>query len=172
LSGGGGPTVNPGILPPGTGQIFPQIDSKFPAGEGGFKPFGGSPGGGVKAMPPGGIIGRNPEGGLGQPARLGPQRVNPVGGVIGEGGPGMMGGGRGLPSGTRSGSNAAGRGGVKMTGQQPYGQTTGRHSSRRAESHDAVWDPDNPWTTDEGVDPVVLPAPEQRVDPGPAIGLG
>jgi hypothetical protein len=33
------------------------------------------------------------------------------------------------------------------------------------------WDPNNPWETAEGVPPVVLPPSEQRIDPGPAIGL-
>jgi hypothetical protein len=34
------------------------------------------------------------------------------------------------------------------------------------------WNPDNPWDTAHGVDPVVAPAPDQRrIDPGPAIGL-
>ena len=33
------------------------------------------------------------------------------------------------------------------------------------------WDPDNPWETVQGVPPVLLPPVEQRVDPGPAIGL-
>jgi hypothetical protein len=35
------------------------------------------------------------------------------------------------------------------------------------------WDPDNPWETEEGVAPVVLPPAEAgRLDPGPAIGQG
>jgi hypothetical protein len=109
-------------------------------------------------MPPGGIIGKTPGG---EPAagRFGPQRVNPVGGVIGE-----SGGGRGTIGG-------GGRGGMSSHGNQPYGQAGGR-SGRRGQSEDIAWDPDNPWATDEGVDPVVLPAVEQRIDPGPAIGLG
>ncbi len=42
---------------------------------------------GMRAMPAGGIIGQAPGAGLGQPAagRTGARRVNPVGGVIGEG---------------------------------------------------------------------------------------
>jgi hypothetical protein len=188
LPGGGGPTINPGIMPPGTGSILPKGTlpaggGKFPVGEGNFKPFGGVPEGGLKAMPPGGIIGRTPGGGLGEPAagRFGPQRVNPIGGVIGEsgGGPGMIGGGgRGSASGVRGAGpdrgNAAGggRGGMGSNGNQPYGQAGGRRGGRRGQSEDMAWDPDNPWATDEGVDPVVLPAVEQRIDPGPAIGLG
>lgn len=181
LPGGGGPTINPGIMPPGTGPILPNgslpTGGNFPRGEGGFKPFGGAPEGGLRAMPPGGIIGRAPGVGLGEPnaGRFGPQRVNPVGGVIGEptAGPGMMGGGRGVAAGARGGSVAAGHGGLSSAGgQQPYGQLGGRRSGRRGQAEDATWDPDNPWATGEGVDPVVLPPVEQRIDPGPAIGLG
>jgi len=48
----------------------------------------------------------------------------------------------------------------------------GGRAGRRGKSDEAMsWDPDNPWDTDEGVAPVVLPIAEQRVDPGPAIGL-
>lgn len=177
LPGGGGPSVSPGIMPPSTGPFLPNGTlppgaAKFPVAEGGFKPFGGVPEGGLKAMPPGGIIGRTPGGALGEPAagRFGPQRVNPVGGVIGESGgsPGMV-GGRGVTPGMRGG--AGGRGGMNAA-QQPYGQPGSRRSGRRGQSEDTAWDPDNPWATDEGVDPVVLPMAEQRIDPGPAIGLG
>jgi hypothetical protein len=48
------------------------------------------------------------------------------------------------------------------------GRSTGRHGEGDEQSR---WDPDNPWQTDEGVAPVVLPSQEQRVDPGPAIGF-
>jgi hypothetical protein len=182
LPGGGGPTVNSGVMPPGTGPFLPNgtlpTGGNFPKGGGsGFKPFGGVPERGLKAMPPGGIIGQTP-GALGEPnaGRFGPQRVNPVGGVIGgepASGPSMMGGGRGAAPGVRGGSAAAGRGGVGAGGtQQSYGQLGGRRSGRRGRSDDMAWDPDNPWATDEGVDPVVLPPVEQRIDPGPAIGLG
>jgi hypothetical protein len=177
--GGGGPTINPGILPPGTGPILPNGTlppggGKFATGEGGLKAFGGAPEGGLKAMPPGGIIGRTPGGALGEPTtgRLGPQRVNPVGGVIGESGgsPSMLGGGRGAAPGMRGGNATAGRSGINAA-QQAYGQTGGRRSRRPGQPEETSWDPDNPWATDEGVDPVVLPAPEQRIDPGPAIGI-
>lgn len=173
LPTGGGPGVSSGLIPPGTGPVFPNStlppgSGKFSLGEGSLKPFGGVPEGGLKAMPPGGIIGKTVSGGLGEPAagRFGPQRVNPVGGVIGEsgGGPGMMGGGRGAPAGMR-GRNAA------TGGQEPYGPTGARRSGKRGHGDDTAWDPDNPWATDEGVAPVVLPTAEQRIDPGPAIGL-
>jgi hypothetical protein len=187
LPGGSGPTFNPGILPPGTGPILPNGSlptrgGKFPLGEG-LKSFGGVREGGLRAMPPGGIIGKAPGGGLGEPAagRLGPQRVNPVGGVIGESGgsPGIMGGGgraaasgvRGSGVAGRGNAGAAGRGGITGNGNQAYGQAGGRRGGRRGQSEDTIWDPDNPWATEEGVEPVVLPPVEQRIDPGPAIGL-
>jgi hypothetical protein len=55
---------------------------------------------------------------------------------------------------------------------QPMGTLGGRNGGRKGDAEEALhWDPDNPWETAEGVSPVVLPATEQRVDPGPAIGL-
>lgn len=191
LPGGAGPiTTGPGVLPPGTGPFIPNgtlprtTTGNLPGEGGGFKSFGGGlPDGGLKAMPPGGMIGKAPGGGLGEPgaARFGTQRVNPVGGVIGESGAGgrgaggfngesMMGGGRGAAPGARGGST--GRTGMRgAVSEQPYGQAGGRRSGRRDQSEDMRWDPDNPWATEEGVDPVVLPPVEQRIDPGPAIGL-
>lgn len=180
LPSGGGPTVNPGIVPPNVGPFLPNgtlpPGSSFPNGEGAFKPFGGAPEGGLKAMPPGGIIGKTPGAAPREPGidRFGPQRVNPVGGVIGEPttGPGVMGGGRGAASGVRGGGGMASRRGIRAAGsQQPYGQLGNRSSGRRDQADDMSWDPNNPWTIDEGVDPVVLPPLEQRIDPGPAIGL-
>jgi hypothetical protein len=126
-------------------------------------------------MPPGGIIGKAPGVGLEEPGapRFGTQRVNPVGGVIGEpGSMGVMGGGRGAAPATRGSSVAPGGGMRGNTSGQSYGQVGGRRAGRRDKSEDARWDPDNPWATEEGVEPVVLPPMEQRIDPGPAIGLG
>jgi len=125
-------------------------------------------------MAPNGVIGGVPRGGspargagvvgLGQPgAGRTASRVNPVGGVIGEG-QGSLGTRRGATGGMSASEHTAGTG--------MYGQGAGRRSSRRDEADGAHWDPDNPWEITEGIDPVVLPAPVQRVDPGPAIGLG
>jgi hypothetical protein len=51
-------------------------------------------------------------------------------------------------------------------GQQGRGR--GRRGEGDANTH---WDPDNPWATDEGVDPVVLPPSDpDPIDPGPFIG--
>jgi hypothetical protein len=114
-------------------------------------------------MPPGGVIGGVPGGGLGQPGatRPGARRINPVGGVIGEG---------------RQGPAASGRSAGRGTGahgtlsEEPFAQA-GNRRGRHDQNGGNYWDPDNPWETDEGVDPVVLPPREQRIDPGPAIGL-
>jgi hypothetical protein len=183
LPGGGGPINGPGVLPPNTGPFVPGGPSpigsgKFPPSEGGFRPFGsGAPETGLRAMPPGGIIGRVPSGpAIGEPSatRFGTQRVNPVGGVIGEPsvGTSMMGGGRGVPPGARGAGVSRSRGGMRAVSEQPYVQPSGRRSGRRDQPEDERWDPDNPWATAEGVDPVVLPPVEQQIDPGPAIGLG
>jgi hypothetical protein len=187
---GSGPITNVGALPPGTAPFIPGGNrpptTATSLGEGGLRPIGGGlPGGGLRAMPPGGIIGKAPAGGLGESgtARFGTQRVNPVGGVIGEpgasgvsgrslggsNGESMMGGGT---RGGRIGQPGRAAGGMRgAISEQPYGQAGGRRPGRRDESNDMHWDPDNPWTTEEGVDPVVLPPGEQRVEPGPAIGL-
>ena len=168
---GGSPLPNvitPTPLPPGMpGGTRPM--GQLPPGMGGGRGFlgeslgrpgiGGMPGG-VRAMPPGGVIGGMPGVGLGQPAIGGrsASRVNPVGGVISP----NNSGGRGGPTGGRAGVTA---------GQSivPAGGRNGRNSD---EADDTLrWDPDNPWETAEGVSPVVLPHSEQRIDPGPAIGL-
>jgi hypothetical protein len=167
--GGGGPLPNPGLLPPSTGLLpggtSPLTPTTPGVGRGGpgvpregfLRSGGGLPEGGMRAIAPGGIIGGSPgTRGLGQlgTGGAGVRRVNPVGGVIGEGEGGV---------GSR---RVAGVGGM-------YGQgAAGRRSERRDEGEDMRWDPDNPWATTEGVDPVVLPIEAQRVDPGPAIGLG
>jgi hypothetical protein len=161
---GGGPlppviTPTPILPPPPFGLGYPGL----PPGAGTTKGFIGEgsarPGmGGMRAMPPGGVIGGAPGAGLGQPAAGGraASRVNPVGGII-------------HPSNSDGRPGAAGRG---STSGQPTANLAGRSARSSDESEDTLhWDPDNPWETAEGVSPVVLPAAEQRVDPGPAIGL-
>jgi hypothetical protein len=151
------PTPALGQLPPG--GLRPSVGMRGMPGEGlGRTIIGGVPNGG-RSMPPGGVIGGAPGAGLGQPAVGGrpASRVNPVGGVI-------------------DSENGAGRpmGGVRGGTSSGHAMTTtgGRNAGRREESEESQrWDPDNPWETVEGVAPVVLPASEQRVDPGPAIGL-
>jgi hypothetical protein len=223
-TGGSSPIPTPSILPPGASPIMPGGGLVPPNGTGvnrGLTPPSEGvirPGTGLRegihAMPPGGIIGGTPGAGLGQPGatRPGARRINPVGGVIGEGQPGargssvrgvggygaeaMLGGGgrgvspgreasgltrRGIPAsergsgfgggGTSTGEHAGAAGGRGPSNTRPWGQAASRRGGRRDQSDSDRWDPDNPWETEEGVTPVVLPPREQRVDPGPAIGL-
>jgi hypothetical protein len=115
------------------------------------------PSSGVRPMPPGGIIGGVPGMGLGQPggSPRSPQQVSPVGGVISPSS-------NANTSGSRSAS-AVGHPMANLAGRGPSDEG-GRDGTKR-------WDPDNPWETAEGVPPVVRPPAEQRIDPGPAIGL-
>ncbi|MFF5295827.1 hypothetical protein [Paractinoplanes globisporus] len=172
---GGGPLPNPGLLPPNTGLLpggtspltptTPGVGRGLGAPSEGLLRSGGRiPEGGMRTMAPGGIIGGMPGGALGQQSagRAGMRRINPVGGVIGE------------SEGTLGSQRGAGTGGVSA-GQHStgmYGQGAGRRAGRRDETDGVHWDPDNPWETAEGVDPVVLPSQIRRIDPGPAIGLG
>jgi hypothetical protein len=161
-AGGGLPNVitQPPILPPPTMPFSPGLGPTSGAvrslpGEGMGRVMGAGPAGGVKPMPPGGVIGGNP--GTGRQSAIGrgsTQRVNPVGGVI---------------------RNSGAEPGAGIRGSSTPGQSLtnmGTRAGRRSKSDEtATWDPDNPWDTAEGVAPVVLPTTEQRVDPGPAIGL-
>jgi len=166
----GGPPSPPPISSPLPGVITPPglggglgAGSELPTG--GLKPGMGR----MTAMPSGGVIGAKPGSGMiGQmpggsraPGYSSAGRANPVGGVIGSqaetaGRPGMGG---------RPGSGAAG-----MNGQ--HGSKVGQRRGRRGEGDsNTYWDPDNPWATDEGIDPVVLPASDpDPIDPGPFIG--
>jgi len=114
-------------------------------------PVGVSPPIGNRPMAPGGVIGAVP-GMTPNPSNSPTSRVNPVGGVINS--PGQQ--------------PARGKAGVGY----PMGTVAGRPQGGHDQSDDSRrWDPDNPWETAEGVPAVLAPAPEQRVDPGPAIGL-
>ena len=136
---------------------------------------------GARAMPPGGLIGGPSSRTAGQSgsARPGMRRVNPVGGMIGEGEAASRLGSRGAaPLGGEPvvGGNAAGgrpstSGARGAVSEGTLGQAGGRRSARKNSDETNSWDPDNPWETEEGVDPVLMPPREQRVDPGPAIGL-
>ncbi|GAA3902975.1 hypothetical protein [Actinoplanes auranticolor] len=165
------PGVLPGIIGPNGGQgLVPP---------GGFSPNGSKvvPGGSVKpgigagpagrlTIPSGGVIGANPGSGMiGQMPAGGPgtrpggsARPNPVGGVIGQQG--------GSPA---CGSAPANRS-ISSSNTPFPNQTAGRHP-RRDDTESTRWDPDNPWVTEEGVTPIVLPPSDQGpIDPGPAIG--
>nr|WP_230688862.1 hypothetical protein [Micromonospora sp. WMMC415] len=133
-----------------------------------------------RAMPPGGLIGGLPGAGLGQPASGGtqPRRVNPIGGVIGGGGAGTApaGGAGSRPGGARGFPGAhvpppiTGSSGIPTAMGQ--GATHGQAARRNEPSVERTWDPDHPWETDRGVDPVVLPPKDEGpIDPGPAIGF-
>jgi hypothetical protein len=181
--GTGGTLPNPGWVAPGSG-LLPGGSSHLTPDSPGFgrgvgasredlmRPNPRLSEGGIRAMAPGGVIGGTPgigvgqsgvgRGGLGQSSagRNANRRINPIGGVIGEGAPGSR---RGVGAGSMS------------AGEHPssmYGQAGGRRSGRHEDAENQHWDPDNPWETAEGVDPVVLPPRAQRIDPGPAIGLG
>jgi hypothetical protein len=183
--GGGGPVPNPGLLPPSTGlrpspgllpggtsPLAPTTPGLGRGGglgvprEGVLRSGGGLPEGGMRGTVPGGVIGGSPGArGIGQlgAGGAGTRRVNPVGGVIGEG-KGALGSRRGVgPGGMSASEHPSGMYGPGGAGRRP---------GRRDEGEGEHWDPDNPWATAEGVDPVVLPIEAQRVDPGPAIGLG
>ncbi|WBB77492.1 hypothetical protein O7606_14475 [Micromonospora sp. WMMD882] len=179
-----GPALGPGPTPPlpGSGPL-PRgpIDATPGRGGGPVGPasrpaIGGTPPIGPRAMPPGGLIGGTPGMGLGQPApgATPPRRVNPVGGVIGGGAAGTApAGAAGSRPGVGRGPSFGGMAGGPFGGAPGYGSPTGRPSRRdRDETEGRRWDPDNPWETELGVDPIVLPPDEDGpIDPGPAIGF-
>lgn len=166
----------PGIptpLPPGPG-LFPKPGQLGPPGllpnNGGLPKLGPSGLNGMpRAMPPGGMIGGLPGTGLGQPAptTTPARRINPVGGMIGGG----SGTGSAVGSvGQRAGSSPSGV--RRVTGSGGTAMPSGATGGKRGDNRGTVeWDPDNPWATDDGVAPVVLPPRKPgRIDPGPAIG--
>lgn len=146
----GGPSVGPGLGAP----LLPPFGTAGPGGiKGGTARPTAPPVSGGRITPPGGVIGAVPGTGTGQ-VSSGRPSVNPVGGVI-------------TP-------NNAGRPGT--TSSRPFAQSLGAVGSRPYDSDDDTdenwrWDPNNPWQTAKGVDPVLRPADEPPIDPGPAIGL-
>jgi len=103
---------------------------------------------GMRTTAPGGIIGGVPAGASRQP-----RRINPIG--------------RG--AGSRRGS----AGGTSPSGHLNglYGRGIPAPPDSRRGCREKPWNPDNPWETEEGVAPVLLPARDKRIDPGPVIGL-
>ncbi|NYF56884.1 hypothetical protein HDA35_002715 [Micromonospora purpureochromogenes] len=134
-----------------------------------------------RPMPPGGLIGGAPGMALGQPSGTAPaRRVNPVGGVIGGGGAGTAptGAAGSRPRGGRGNQIGGVHGFSPLGGAPGYGSgfsggVPGRTGRReQADEQSRVWDPDHPWETEEGVNPVVLPPQDEGpIDPGPAIGF-
>ncbi|MET8249941.1 hypothetical protein [Micromonospora sp. NPDC005197] len=134
----------------------------------------------ARSTPTNGLIGGTPGSGLGSPASAGnpTRKVNPIGGVIGGGGAGTTPTG-GAGSRPGSGRSAAGGHAFSPIGGAPgtsgnYGTSypPGRPAKNGYEEEGHAWDPDHPWKTDQGVNPVVR-SPEEPgpPDPGPAIGL-
>jgi hypothetical protein len=166
---GGMPGVigTPGILTPGGDRFLPG--SKMPDG-GPIKPGMGLGTQPMTAMPSGNVIGARPGTGIigqlpggGRTGELPPRRVNPVGGVIGS----QPGAGGPMGKGGRGGSRLSGASSRpdSVMGQQARGRRRGENEDHQR------WDPDNPWLTDEGVDPVLLPPDDPGpIDPGPVIG--
>ncbi|MEV7329181.1 hypothetical protein [Micromonospora sp. NPDC093244] len=169
--------LSPGVAPiAGPSRVadshLPQINR--PAG-GDAPPHATSPAQ-PRSMPPGGLIGGIPGAGIGQPgASTSPRRINPVGGVIGGGGAGTG------PTGGAGSRPGSGRNVGLSSGFTPFGgapnsspgggvlRPTLRESDR---DKSRPWDPDHPWETEQGVEPVVRPPDKQGpIDPGPAIGF-
>ena len=121
-----------------------------------------SPAAGARGLPSGGVIGARPGIGMRQPGGRLPTTVNPVGGVITPNAPNRTGAAGGRPGAAVGGRQIAQP--IAPLGSQPVGG-----DDESAPTQD--WDPENPWATAKGVDPVLMPPEEQRVDPGPAIGL-
>ncbi|MFI7598900.1 hypothetical protein [Actinoplanes sp. NPDC049681] len=170
------PGLLPGVLPGaggglpagGLGPVGPnnRITSGVPAGRpaalrGPGGAIGGLRNGVIGGVPgTGGLPGAGGlPGGGGMQLRAGAQsRINPVGGVIGQQhGPAVAGAGRGSVRGTAANAGVAtAPGGRRRPGGSPDGGQR--------------WDPDNPWETAEGVDPVIAPDHSgDRIDPGPGI---
>jgi hypothetical protein len=172
------PTIGPTPPPYGTGPgLSPANGLIGPKGGPGAKPFGQVAGKIGRAMPPGGLIGGEPGAGLARPGGARPvSRVNPPGGVIGQQAKSAAAAGS-RPGGTAAARAAGGRAAGARSGSAerggPYAHS-GRAGQRREEEESLQhWDPDNPWDTEEGVAPVVLPPAEpKRLDPGPSIGQG
>ncbi len=125
-----------------------------------------------RPVPPNGVIGGLPGGGVGQPVGpSSPRRINPVGGLIGGGGAGTSptGAAGSRPGGGRATQFSAANS-PSPIGGSPF--TSGRSPHERDKQGSQTWDPDNPWETEKGVSPVVLPPEEDGpIDPGPAIGF-
>ncbi len=158
------PNTVPGLLPHTT-QRPPLGNPLLPAPPGrgvGIPSDGiirpGSPNSaGNQAIPPGGLIGAVPSTGQGQPAtRSSPRRVNPIGGIIGD---------------TNATGNHGRAGQQASTVGSQFGHLPGRRQSSADPQDEPHWDPNNPWETARGVDPVIMPSREPRIDPGPVIGL-
>ncbi|HYN96943.1 MAG TPA: hypothetical protein VES42_24130 [Pilimelia sp.] len=172
-------TSNTGTLPvkpmPPGGLIGSPANTTMMGQQPGNRPI-------ASARPVDGVIGQRP----GTPASTvtGTGSGRPVGGspMVGPAGSGPVPSPQGRST-AHHGPNAAsarasaGAGGfLTGTGSQPFSAVpSGRQAAKQPHDEGEAgrhWDPDNPWETNEGVDPVVLPPREPgRTDPGPAIGF-
>jgi hypothetical protein len=166
--GSGVPKVGP--LGGGSGGSIPGV-----TGEDGVAGGGAGRGlGGGRTLPPGGVIGGSPEamvggaatgrvrsGGLGPGGAGGVRRVNPVGGVLGQGSP-SAGRSSGAPMGARGTTGGA-------HASQPF-LAAGRGGKGDRDHESRIWDPDDPWAVERGVAPVLEPGREPSShDPGPGV---
>ena len=150
--GGRGPT-RPPLLQPGLDRVSPE---RIPPGR---APAAQSNVSG-RTPPSNGVIGGNALSGNASNTYNRANRVNPVGGVIGGPGTTTLGGG------STRGTNPTSR---TMPGHPA--PTGGRLADRhQIEREPKTWDPDHPWETEQGVEPILLPPAPRRIDPGPAIG--
>ncbi len=136
----------------------------------------------IRPSPPSGVIGGMPGGGVSPlgPNAAQPRKVNPIGGVIGGGGAGTgpTGGAGSRPGSGRTPTSTYGSptpigGAPPLGGSSGIGPPPGRQRQQQFDADTSPrWDPDNPWETDQGVNPIVRPGNEQGpIDPGPAIGF-
>lgn len=168
------PVPRPSGPSTGTGRPIPIPQTTGPVKSGPPRPAAGELIGPGRALPPGGVIGGvAPVASRPTPIR----QVNPVGGVIS---PGVVGPAGAAPV-SRAGTTRPAASSSLPALTSPVSGLPGRHGADPAGGLRAggvelagarPWDPDDPWQTENGVPPVVLPPAEPgRHDPGPAIGL-
>ncbi|GIJ19568.1 hypothetical protein [Micromonospora lutea] len=156
----------------GPGVLTPPEDSKNPHP----KPTNHARGRLQVGQTHNGLISSLPGAGSTQPNPVSnqPRRINPISGIIGGGAAGTA------PAGS-AGSRPASRGFPGVNHNTPGGSAgnigtvpaAGYRSERNLKADDPPeWDPDHPWKTKQGVEPVLKP-PEDHgpMDPGPAIGF-
>lgn len=181
-----GMPANLGHITAGPRAVGPPVDKRGatdPPKPSGSRGIGTTPTATPRQMPPSGFIGGTPGLGVGQPSNgpTSPRRVNPIGGVIGGGSAGTA------PTGGAGSRPSAPRALGGVNGMAPIGGAPGtgvnwtssndparprRRDPNNGDGKPTCWDPDNPWRTEQGVAPVVLPPDEDGpIDPGPALGL-
>lgn len=146
----------PSALPTISGQYARPgqlSENRLPINKGAqlpYRPAGVKPS--SRILEPGGVIGGAPGIGLVQPVKASPQRVNPIGGVVGSGEQTPL-----------LSQTAARTSGHATNGRSGVGSSD-RSSTTSADSTDA-------WYCAEGGAPILRPGREPLIEPGPAIGL-